>query len=193
MILNAMHDKPLPVYGDGLNVRDWIHVEDHCAAIFAVLLEGKPGSVYNVGSDGEMKNIDVVHMILDHLGKPKDLIQFVTDRLGPRPPLRDRFVKNPHGTELETAAPARAGDPRNHRLVSRQSRMVGTSDRPQVKPLKIVIVGSGGRLGAALHRIYSGVYEVTGFNRNDLDLNSSEEIESKLDALSSTCSSIAPR
>jgi dTDP-glucose 4,6-dehydratase len=82
MTLNAMHDKPLPVYGDGLNVRDWIHVEDHCSAILAVLLEGKPGSVYNVGSDAEMKNIDVVHLILDQLGKPRDLIQFVTDRLG---------------------------------------------------------------------------------------------------------------
>ena len=82
MTLNAMHDKPLPVYGDGLNVRDWIHVEDHCSAITAALLEGKPGSVYNVGSDAEMKNIDVVNLILDHLGKPKDLINFVTDRLG---------------------------------------------------------------------------------------------------------------
>ncbi len=82
MILNAMHDKPLPVYGDGLNVRDWIHVDDHCSAIMAVLLEGKPGSVYNVGSDAEMKNIDVVNLILDHMGKPKDLIKYVTDRLG---------------------------------------------------------------------------------------------------------------
>jgi dTDP-glucose 4,6-dehydratase len=82
MILNAMRNKPLPVYGDGLNVRDWIHVEDHCAAIMAVLLDGKAGQVYNVGSDGEMKNIDVVKMILDHLKKPHDLIQFVKDRLG---------------------------------------------------------------------------------------------------------------
>ena len=53
MIINALQDKPLPVYGDGLNVRDWIHVDDHCAAIFAALLDGKPGEVYNVGSDGE--------------------------------------------------------------------------------------------------------------------------------------------
>lgn len=82
MILNALHDKPLPVYGDGLNVRDWIHVDDHCSAIVAALLEGKPGSVYNVGSDGEMKNIDVVNMILEHMGKPKELIKYVTDRLG---------------------------------------------------------------------------------------------------------------
>ena len=82
MITNALADKPLPVYGDGLNVRDWIHVEDHCAAIFAALLNGKPGEVYNVGSDGEMKNIEVVKMILDHLGKPHSLIKYVTDRLG---------------------------------------------------------------------------------------------------------------
>jgi len=82
MILNAIHDKPLPVYGDGLNVRDWIHVEDHCAAIVAVLLNGKPGEVYNVGSEGEMRNIDVVKMILQHLGKPDSLISFVPDRLG---------------------------------------------------------------------------------------------------------------
>lgn len=82
MILNAIHDKPLPVYGDGLNVRDWIHVEDHCAAIVSVLLNGKPGEIYNIGSDGEMRNIDVVKMILEHLGKPQTLIQFVPDRLG---------------------------------------------------------------------------------------------------------------
>jgi dTDP-glucose 4,6-dehydratase len=82
MIIRALEDKPLPVYGDGLNVRDWIHVEDHCAAIFAALLNGQPGEVYNVGSDGEMRNIDVVKMILSHLGKPESLIQYVTDRLG---------------------------------------------------------------------------------------------------------------
>jgi dTDP-glucose 4,6-dehydratase len=82
MILNALQDKPLPVYGDGQNVRDWIHVEDHCAAIVAVLLQGKAGEVYNIGGDGEMRNIDVVNLILEHLGKPKELIQFVEDRLG---------------------------------------------------------------------------------------------------------------
>ena len=82
MILNALSDKPLPVYGDGLNVRDWIHVEDHCAAIVSALLNGKAGEIYNVGSDGEMRNIDVVKMILAHLGKPESLIKYVTDRLG---------------------------------------------------------------------------------------------------------------
>ena len=82
MILNTLSDKPLPVYGDGLNVRDWIHVEDHCAAIVSALLNGKAGEVYNVGSDGEMRNIDVVKMILAHLGKPESLIKYVADRLG---------------------------------------------------------------------------------------------------------------
>jgi len=82
MILKALSDEPLPVYGDGKNVRDWIHVEDHCRAIFAVLLEGQAGEVYNIGGDGEMQNLDVVKMILGHLGKPESLINFVTDRLG---------------------------------------------------------------------------------------------------------------
>lgn len=82
MLLNALHDKPLPVYGDGLNVRDWIHVEDHCAAVVDALFRGKPGEIYNIGSDGEMRNIDVVTLILEHLNKPKELIRYVTDRPG---------------------------------------------------------------------------------------------------------------
>ncbi len=82
MITNALADKPLPVYGDGQNVRDWIHVEDHCAAVLAALFEGKPGEVYNVGADGELRNLEVVRLILDQLGKPESLIQFVKDRLG---------------------------------------------------------------------------------------------------------------
>lgn len=82
MITKAMRDERLPVYGDGLNVRDWIHVEDHCAAVMAVMLDGRPGEVYNVGADSEMRNIDVVKMILEAVGKPLDLIEYVTDRLG---------------------------------------------------------------------------------------------------------------
>ena len=82
MVVNAMEDKPLPVYGDGLNVRDWIHVEDHCAGIVTALLQGKAGEVYNFGGNGEMRNIDVVKLILNHLGKPESLINYVTDRLG---------------------------------------------------------------------------------------------------------------
>jgi dTDP-glucose 4,6-dehydratase len=82
MIFSALRNQPLPVYGDGLNVRDWIHVEDHCAAIVAALFKGKPGKIYNVGGDGEMPNLEVVKLILDTLGKPHSLISFVTDRLG---------------------------------------------------------------------------------------------------------------
>ena len=82
MIIKAMRDEQLPVYGDGMNVRDWIHVEDHCAAVVAALFEGKPGTVYNFGGNNEMPNIEVVKLILDRLEKPHSLISYVTDRLG---------------------------------------------------------------------------------------------------------------
>jgi dTDP-glucose 4,6-dehydratase len=82
MIIKAMRDEPLPVYGDGQNVRDWIHVEDHCSGIIAALFEGKAGRVYNFGGNSEMVNLDVVKLILDRLGKPHSLISYVTDRLG---------------------------------------------------------------------------------------------------------------
>ena len=82
MIIKALRDEPLPVYGDGMNVRDWIHVDDHCAGIVAALFEGKPGAVYNFGGNSEMVNLDLVRMILDRLGKPHSLISFVPDRLG---------------------------------------------------------------------------------------------------------------
>jgi dTDP-glucose 4,6-dehydratase len=82
MIIKAMRDEPLPVYGDGQNVRDWIHVEDHCSGIIAALFEGKAGQVYNFGGNSEMVNLEVVKLILDRLGKPHSLISYVTDRLG---------------------------------------------------------------------------------------------------------------
>jgi dTDP-glucose 4,6-dehydratase len=82
MILHALSDRSLPVYGDGLNVRDWIHVEDHCAAVFDVLMEGRAGEVYNVGADTERKNLEVIRSILSHLGKGEELIRFVPDRPG---------------------------------------------------------------------------------------------------------------
>src|SRR5205814_10335790 len=82
MLIKAIRDEPLPVYGDGMNVRDWIHVDDHCAAIVAALFEGKPGTVYNFGGNNEMANLDLVRMILDRLGKPHSLISFVLDRPG---------------------------------------------------------------------------------------------------------------
>ena len=82
MIANALNDKPLPVYGDGGNVRDWIHVADHCSAIDAVLQEGVAGRVYNIGGNSERKNIDVVRIVLQTLGKPETLITYVKDRPG---------------------------------------------------------------------------------------------------------------
>lgn len=82
MIANAMNDEPLPVYGDGRNVRDWIYVDDHCRAIWAVYERGRAGEAYNIGARNERENIDVVKSILDSLDKPHDLIKYVTDRLG---------------------------------------------------------------------------------------------------------------
>ncbi len=82
MISNAMNDEPLPVYGDGRNVRDWIFVEDHARAIWLAYLKGKSGESYNIGARNERQNIEVVRAILDQLGKPHSLIKFVTDRLG---------------------------------------------------------------------------------------------------------------
>ena len=82
MIANAMADKPLPVYGEGLNVRDWLYVEDHCRAIDLILENGRVGEVYNIGGHNEKANIDVVKIILAQLGKPESLITFVTDRKG---------------------------------------------------------------------------------------------------------------
>jgi dTDP-glucose 4,6-dehydratase len=91
MILNALEGKPLPVYGDGRNVRDWLFVEDHCAAIRAVLKSGRVGETYNIGGNSERKNLDVVTTICDlvdefrpdaALGARRKLITFVTDRLG---------------------------------------------------------------------------------------------------------------
>lgn len=82
MIINAMHDKKLPVYGDGLNVRDWLFVKDHCAAIEIILRKGKVGEVYNIGGHNERQNIQVVKAILKELGKSEELIEHVTDRKG---------------------------------------------------------------------------------------------------------------
>ena len=79
---NALEDRPIPVYGDGLHVRDWLHVEDHCRAIEIVLDRGRPGEVYNIGGNNEMPNIEMARLILSELKKPESLIQFVKDRPG---------------------------------------------------------------------------------------------------------------
>lgn len=82
MIRNALANKPLPVYGDGLNVRDWLYVEDHCSAIDLVIHRGRSGEVYNIGGGNERTNLQVVRTILREMGKPESLITFVEDRLG---------------------------------------------------------------------------------------------------------------
>jgi dTDP-glucose 4,6-dehydratase len=82
MIANALSDKPLPVYGDGRNVRDWLHVMDHCSAIDTAFHKGQVGEVYNIGGNNEWKNIDIVKLVLKLLKKPESLITFVLDRLG---------------------------------------------------------------------------------------------------------------
>lgn len=82
MIYNAYNNIKLPVYGDGLNIRDWIHVEDHCRAIDLVIHKGKIGEIYNIGGNNEKSNIYIVNKILDKLGKDDSLISFVDDRLG---------------------------------------------------------------------------------------------------------------
>ena len=82
MIANCLNNKPLPVYGEGLNVRDWLYVEDHCKAIDLILRRGRVGEVYNIGGHNEMRNIDIVRLICHALGKPESLITHVGDRKG---------------------------------------------------------------------------------------------------------------
>lgn len=82
MIINCLHDKPLPVYGEGKNVRDWLYVEDHCKAIDLVIHNGRVGEVYNIGGHNEMSNINIVRLICEELDKPESLITYVGDRKG---------------------------------------------------------------------------------------------------------------
>jgi dTDP-glucose 4,6-dehydratase len=82
MLANASQDEPIPVYGDGRNVRDWIYVEDHCRAVLAAMLGGRAGEVYNIGARNERRNIEVAESVLDALGKPRTLLKFVKDRPG---------------------------------------------------------------------------------------------------------------
>jgi len=97
VLSNALEDKPLPVYGDGRQVRDWIHTDDHSRAVLAVLEGGRPGAVYNIGARSERQNIDVVREILREVGKPESLIRFVKDRPG-----HDRrYAMNPARIEEE--------------------------------------------------------------------------------------------
>ena len=104
MIANCTADKPLPVYGQGLNVRDWLYVEDHCSAIDLILQGGKEGLVYNIGGHNEMSNIDIVKLIVHALGKSEELITYVTDRKGHdmRYAIDPTFIHNELGWLPET-------------------------------------------------------------------------------------------
>ncbi len=104
MIKLALEDKKLPVYGEGLNIRDWLYVKDHCKAIDMVFHSGRAGERYNIGGHNEMRNIDIVKLILKHLGKPESLIEFVTDRKGHdyRYAIDPTKIKNELGWEPET-------------------------------------------------------------------------------------------
>jgi len=82
MVTNALEDRPLPLYGDGLHVRDWLHVLDHCRALDLVLHQGRPGEIYNIGGNNERANIEIIRLILAELGKPESLITHVPDRPG---------------------------------------------------------------------------------------------------------------
>ncbi|MHC0038679.1 dTDP-glucose 4,6-dehydratase [Pseudoneobacillus sp. C159] len=82
MVINALNRKPLPIYGDGKNIRDWLHVKDHCAAIDLVIHKGESGEIYNIGGNNERTNLEVINLIIDTLGASKDLITYVPDRLG---------------------------------------------------------------------------------------------------------------
>jgi dTDP-glucose 4,6-dehydratase len=82
MITNALENKPLPVYGTGRNIRDWLHVYDHCTAIDLVLHKGARGEVYNIGGNNEKRNIEIVDLVIKTIDKPKELITFVKDRPG---------------------------------------------------------------------------------------------------------------
>ena len=82
MIINGLHDRPLPVYGTGENIRDWLYVKDHCKAIDRIIRHGRDGEIYNIGGHNEKRNIDIVEMIVSELGKPKSLITHVEDRRG---------------------------------------------------------------------------------------------------------------
>ena len=139
MIIKALNDQSLPVYGDGKNVRDWIHVEDHCAALVAALFKGKPGQIYNLGGDGEMVNLDVVRLILDQLGKPHSLISFVTDRLGHDRRYAIDSSLAQRELDWHPLHAARKASP-HRRLVSQPPRLVADAARAH-RALRLAIFG----------------------------------------------------
>jgi dTDP-glucose 4,6-dehydratase len=131
LISNALEDKELPIYGDGMNVRDWIYVEDHCRALDLVLHQGKEGEVYNIGGQSEKTNLSVVKAILDRLGKPHSLMRFVTDRPG-----HDRR----YAIDFSKIEKELDGDPRSHLKKGLADHLNGTH------PSRMVEKGSRRRI-----------------------------------------------
>ena len=123
MISNALDDKPLPIYGDGMQVRDWLYVDDHCRAILSVLRKGREGEIYNIGGSRSLPNREVVHMILKATGKPESLMTTVTDRPGHdrRYALTSEKLEQETGWKPRDALRRRPS--RNRGLVRPQSRM----------------------------------------------------------------------
>ena len=126
-VTNLLDGRKVPLYGDGLNQRDWLYVEDNCAAIDAVLRPGRPGEIYNIGAGNELTNRELADRLLALAGAGPEMVEYVDDRLGPRPALRRRLVQGA-GPRMGAEAIARRG-PRGHvRLVSRQPVVVGAAE-----------------------------------------------------------------
>ena len=124
MIANARADKPLPVYGEGLNVRDWLYVEDHCKAIDLIIHKGRVGEVYNIGGHNEMKNIDIVKLICKELGKPESLIttrpRSITSWAGCRKPNLQTASRRPSSGIWRTVNGGRPSSPASIRIIMRK-------------------------------------------------------------------------
>ncbi len=123
MITHAFDDQPLPVYGDGMQIRDWLYVEDHCRAILTLLEKGRDGEIYNIGGNRSLPNKTVVEQILAITGKPSSLIEYVTDRPGHDRRYALSSEKLTHGDRLEAANGLRARPKSDGGLVSLQSGM----------------------------------------------------------------------
>ena len=163
-VTNAIDDLPLPLYGDGLQRRDWLYVSDHASGIDHVLRHGRTGETYNIAGGVEMANRDTVGLLLKHLGKPWSLVRHVEDRPGPRPPLRDGRLQALRA-RLARADHLRGRPGANDRLVRRQravvacrpNRGLGRLLRAPVRAaaadrdlMRVAVTGSTGRLGSAL-------------------------------------------
>ncbi len=146
MVLNALHGDKLPVYGDGQQIRNWIFVEDFARGIGTVLEKGVPGEVYNVGGPDEAPNLEVVHKIIEYTGRDETLIEYVTDRPGPRPPLLAGLREGARA-RLGGAGALRRGPREDRQLVPRQRLVVGADPLRRVPGLLRAPVRQGaGRL-----------------------------------------------